>query len=161
VKHIETKIQALEAAQPIINQWKELGKSIVFTNGCFDIFHYGHLHLLYHSKQLGDKLIVGINNDSSIKKIKGPKRPIQDQNQRSTILSAIVFVDMVILFEEKTPIKMIKKISPNFLTKGGDYSIDEVVGKKEVVDSGGKIVLIPLVKNLSSSKLIYKLQNGQ
>ena len=154
MKKIEDKIHSLIDAKLIIEEWKQYDKKIVFTNGCFDIFHYGHLHLLNHSKQLGDKLVIGLNDDSSIKKLKGIKRPIHNQHQRSFMLSSISFVDLIILFSQQTPMKIIKAIKPDVLTKGADYSIDKVVGQKEVIRLGGRVTLIPLIKNLSSSSLI-------
>ena len=154
MKKIEDKIYSLIDAKLIIEEWKQYDKKIVFTNGCFDIFHYGHLHLLNHSKQLGDKLVIGLNDDSSIKKLKGIKRPIHNQHQRAFMLSSISFVDLIILFSQQTPMKIIKAIKPDVLTKGADYSIDEVVGQKEVIRLGGRVILIPLIKNLSSSSLI-------
>ena len=154
MKKLEDKIHSLIDAKLIIEEWKKYDKKIVFTNGCFDIFHYGHLHLLNHSKQLGDKLVIGLNDDSSIKKLKGIERPIHNQNQRAFMLSSISFVDLIILFSQQTPMKIIKSIKPDVLTKGADYSIDEVVGQKEVIRLGGRVTLIPLIKNLSSSSLI-------
>ena len=154
MKKIEDKIHSLIEAKLIIEEWKQYDKKIVFTNGCFDIFHYGHLHLLNHSKQLGDKLVIGLNDDSSIKKLKGIKRPIHNQHQRAFMLSSISFVDLIILFSQQTPMKIIKAIKPGVLTKGADYSMDEVVGQKEVIRLGGRVILIPLIKNLSSSSLI-------
>lgn len=157
MKQINQKIQSLSNAKKIAAKWRGINQNIVFTNGCFDIFHYGHLHLLYSSKKLGDKLIIGLNDDHSIKKIKGKNRPIHNERQRLFLLSSIIFVDLVILFSETTPIKIIQTIQPDILTKGADYSIDQVVGRNEVVESGGEVVLIPLIKNLSSSSLMTKI----
>ena len=157
MKNINQKTYNLSDAKLIINKWKASNQKIVFTNGCFDIFHYGHLQLLYNSKKMGDKLVIGLNDDNSIKKLKGKNRPVHNQKQRIHMLSSLIFVDLIILFTELTPIKMIKEIKPNILTKGADYSIDDVVGKKEIIEQGGKVVLIPLIKNLSSSKLVTKV----
>ena len=128
----------------------------MFTNGCFDVFHYGHLHLLNYSKKLGHKLIIGLNDDNSIQKIKGQDRPIHNQEQRALMLSSLIFVDLIILFSGKTPIKIIKELLPSILTKGADYNINEIVGKDEVIKSGGKVILVPLVEGLSSSNIIKK-----
>jgi len=153
----EKKIHTLSESSLIIKEWKRVNQKIVFTNGCFDVLHYGHLKLLYSSKKLGDKLVVALNDDVSIKRLKGKQRPIHNQEQRVFALSSIVFVDLIILFSENTPIKIIEEIRPAVLTKGSDYSIDEVVGKKEVVESGGEVILIPVIKGLSSSNIIKEM----
>jgi len=155
----EKKTYTLLDSSLIVKEWKESNQKIVFTNGCFDILHYGHLRLLYESKKLGNKLIVALNDDESVKRLKGRGRPIHNQEQRIFGISSIIFVDLIILFSEDTPIKIIKELNPDILTKGGDYSMDEVVGKKEVVDSGGEVILIPLAKGLSSSKILSKKYN--
>ena len=157
LKDLNKKISTILNSNELINRWKRENQKIVFTNGCFDIFHYGHLHILYQSKLLGDKLIVGLNDDASIKSIKGFKRPIHNQKQRSAILSAISFVDLIVLFSEKTPIKLIKTINPNVITKGSDYKVSEVVGGREMINWGGKVTLIPLVKGLSSTHILKKM----
>ena len=157
----EKKIYTLPESSLIIKEWKDSNQKIIFTNGCFDILHYGHLRLLYESKKLGDKLIVALNDDKSVKRLKGKGRPIHNQEQRTFALSSIIFVDLIILFSEDTPIKIIKEINPDILTKGADYSMDEVVGKKEVVDSGGEVILIPLANGLSSSNIIKKYNYGK
>jgi len=113
--------------------------------------------LLYQSKILGDKLIVGLNNDKSITSLKGSKRPIYNQEQRSAILSAISFVDLIIVFSEQTPLNLIKTIKPDIITKGSDYKINQVVGRNEVINKGGKVILIPLIKNLSSSNVLKEI----
>ena len=157
MKKIKQKTYSLSSAKTMVAKWKGLNQNIVFTNGCFDIFHYGHLHLLYNSKKLGDKLVIGLNDDDSIKKIKGKNRPVHNQKQRLFMLSSIRFVDLVILFSERTPIKIIQTLRPDVLTKGADYSLNQVVGGREVIESGGEVVLIPLINNLSSSSLITKI----
>ncbi len=136
---------------------KEKNKTIVFTNGCFDILHIGHVDYLKKAKKLGDILIVGINSDESIKKIKGNKRPILPLNSRMAILDSFKFVNYVIPFDEETPIKIIKKIKPNIHVKGGDYKIEEILEKEEVEKNGGKAIVIPLVYKISTSKIIEKI----
>ena len=153
----EKKIHTLSESSLIVKEWKDSNQKIVFTNGCFDVLHYGHLRLLYQSKKLGNKLIIALNDDKSVKRLKGKKRPIHNQEQRIFCLSSIIFVDLIILFSEGTPINIIKELKPDVLTKGSDYSINDVVGKKEVVDSGGEVILIPLVKGLSSSNIIKEI----
>jgi len=142
----------------IVNKLKKKGKKIVFTNGCFDIIHAGHIKLLKKAKKLGDILIVGINKDKSIKKIKGEDRPIMDEKQRIEIISAIEFVDYVVPFGDTTPEKLIKIIKPDIIVKGGDYKKDEVIGKDIVEKYGGKVYIFPLVKNISTTKIINKIK---
>ena len=129
-------------------------EKIVFTNGCFDIIHSGHIHLLKQAKKMGDKLIVGLNSDTSVKKIKGPDRPINSQENRLTVLKAIKFVDEVIIFEETDPLNLIIKIKPDVLVKGSDYPIDKVIGNDFVNSYGGRVVLVDLIPNQSSTRII-------
>ena len=132
-------------------------KKIVFTNGCFDIIHQGHINYLAKAADFGDVLIIGLNSDSSIKKLKGETRPIQDEKSRALILSAFQFVDFVVVFDEETPYNLISKIQPDFLIKGGDYKIDEIVGADIVKQKGGKVITIPFVDGFSSSNIIKSL----
>ena len=132
---------------------------IVFTNGCFDIIHSGHLDLLKEAKSYGDKLIVGLNSDKSISKLKGPDRPIISQSERKKILSALKFVDEVIIFNEENPLKLIKKLKPNILVKGADYTKEQVVGGKFVESYGGQIKLVKLTKGKSTSNIIDKISS--
>ena len=134
-------------------------EKIVFTNGCFDILHPGHIHILDQAKSYGDRLIVGLNSDESIKRLKGPTRPKVSQKDRLRILSSIKFVDYAILFEEDTPLKLIKKIKPNILVKGGDYNSDDIVGSEFVKSNGGEIKIVQLLEGYSSSSLIDKFEN--
>ena len=135
----------------------ERGKKIVFTNGCFDILHAGHVEYLEAAKELGDKLIVAINTDRSVRKLKGSSRPVNTLAHRAKVLASLQCVDKVVFFDEETPIKLIKAIKPDVLVKGGDYKIKDIVGHKEVAQSGGSVVTIPLVKGLSTSKIITKI----
>ena len=147
--------------------WDNLGRilelfnkeKIVFTNGCFDILHPGHIHILDQAKSYGDMLIVGLNSDNSIKRLKGPSRPKVSQNDRLKILSSIKFVDYVVLFEEETPLKLIEKIKPNFLVKGGDYILEDIVGREFVENNGGQVKIVKLLEGHSSSLLIDKFEN--
>ena len=131
---------------------------IVFTNGCFDILHVGHIRYLQEAARLGDILIVGLNSDASVKRLKGPERPINNENERAEMLGALGFIDYVAIFEEDTPLELIKMIQPDVLVKGGDYEPDEVVGKKEVEERGGKLVLIPFVEGKSTTNIIEKIK---
>ena len=139
------------------NKWKNSGNKIVFTNGCYDLIHSGHIDLLSNSKSKGDKLIVGLNSDRSVKNLKGNDRPIQNFDDRAIILDAINSVDMVVGFDDDTPDKIIKELLPNILIKGGDYSIDNVVGADTVISHGGSVEIIDLIPDKSTSSLIDKI----
>ena len=142
--------------QTILKKWRKEKQIIVFTNGCFDILHAGHIKLLKESKKLGDKLIIGLNNDESIRNLKGKERPINNNYNRSIMLAAFSFVDLIVFFSDETPLQLIGKISPNVLTKGADYSINSIVGAKKVLSYGGDVKIIPLIPNLSTTDLIKK-----
>ncbi len=143
----------------IAKKIKKEGKRIVFTNGCFDLIHKGHIYLLKEAKKLGDILIVGLNSDSSIKKIKGKGRPILKESERAFIIENIKGVDYVVIFNEKTPFKLIKEIKPDILVKGGDYKENEIVGGEFVKKRKGNVVIIPYLKNFSTTKIIEKIKN--
>ncbi len=135
-------------------------KKVVFTNGCFDILHTGHIKLLKEAKSLGDILIVGLNTDYSIKKLKGDKRPIKNEKTRSIILESIKFVDFVILFNESSPIKLIKKIKPDVLVKGSEYNKKEIIGYDFMIHNKGKVHLVEMEKNISSSNIINNIKTN-
>jgi len=132
-------------------------KSIVFTNGCFDILHRGHIQYLVQAADLGDLLVIGLNTDASIKKIKGPSRPILDEQTRALILASLSFVSVVTFFDEETPYNLIRKIQPHYLVKGGDYKPEDIVGYDIVKARGGHVLTIPLVEGYSSTGIIDKL----
>jgi len=134
--------------------WRFKQYKIVFTNGCFDILHIGHLETLQKAADLGDILLVGINTDASIKRLKGKKRPIMTENHRALLLSAFYFVHHVLLFEEDTPLNLIKTIQPDVLVKGGDYQKHEIVGADIVEQKGGQVITIPLVPNISTTNIL-------
>ena len=134
-----------------------MNKTVVFTNGCFDLLHKGHTDLLFNASKYGDILIVGINSDESVKKIKGEERPVEGQNTRKKNLLDLKYVDDVYIFEESTPLNMIKSIRPDVLVKGGDYNVDEIVGAKFVSSRGGKVKTIPLTLGFSTTKSIEKM----
>ena len=140
-----------------LEEWKNLKKTIVFTNGCFDLLHKGHIDLLTRASEYGDKLIVGINSDDSVKKIKGEDRPIEDQKTRKQNLLNLICVDDVYVFKESTPLKIIKFICPDVLVKGADYTVHEIVGSKFVLGNGGKIRIIPLTPGFSTTQSIEKM----
>lgn len=153
----QSKIVDLYKASKIVMDLKAKGSKIVFTNGCFDILHLGHIRYLCEAKALGDFLIVGLNSDSSVKRIKGSFRPIQDERSRAELLASIAFVDMVILFEEDTPIELITRLRPDVLVKGGDWDIKDIVGAKEVLEAGGRVEVIKYLPNHSTSLIVEKI----
>ena len=132
-------------------------KKIVFTNGCFDIIHPGHIHVLSQAKLLGDILVVGLNSDKSVKNLKGKERPLVNESDRAKILLSIKYVDYVTIFDESTPIDIIEKIKPDTLVKGGDYIVDDIVGSKFVIDSGGTVEIVKFLDGYSSSNYIDNL----
>lgn len=148
------KIVSINEIVEIKDKLKKEGKRVVFTNGCFDILHRGHVEYLSKAKELGDVLIVGLNSDSSVRQIKGEGRPIVQQEDRAVILSSLYFVDYVVIFEEQTPYELISKIVPDVLVKGSDWSAENVVGKDIVEANGGKVVLIELTPNRSTTNII-------
>jgi rfaE bifunctional protein nucleotidyltransferase chain/domain len=137
---------------------KQCDKKIVFTNGCFDILHVGHIRYLSEAKSLGDILVVGVNSDESVRNLKGPSRPINSLSDRALLLSELVCVDYVVSFKEQTPLKLIKMIMPDILVKGGDYTLDTVVGSSEVIDAGGKVELLKFHDGYSSTNYIDKIK---
>jgi rfaE bifunctional protein nucleotidyltransferase chain/domain len=145
-----------------INQFKKLGlqdkdKKVVFTNGCFDVIHYGHAQYLYNASELGDILVIGLNSDDSVKRLKGDDRPINNVDARAYLLSSFYFVDYVIIFDEDTPYNLINNVKPNVLVKGGDYKIDNIVGADIVKELGGDVVVLPFVEGYSSTNIIKKM----
>lgn len=148
------------AALPLIQQWKKEGFKIVFTNGCFDLIHIGHVLYLEDAKSLGDKLIVGLNSDTSVSRLKGAHRPIKDEYSRSHILAALASVDAVIVFENDDPLTLIKDISPDILVKGGDWRPDQIVGSDFVISNGGEVRSLRFVEGYSTTKMEEKIKNS-
>jgi glycerol-3-phosphate cytidylyltransferase len=144
----------------LVKELKKDGKKIVFTNGCFDLIHKGHIYLIRESKKLGDILFIGLNSDLSVKKIKGEKRPILKEEDRSFIIDNIKGVDYVVLFDEETPEKLIMEIEPDVLVKGGDYKEGEIVGAEFVKKKGGKVIVIPYLEGFSTTEIIKRIRNG-
>jgi rfaE bifunctional protein nucleotidyltransferase chain/domain len=155
---IQNKILNIDSLQKMIAVWRFLSKKIVFTNGCFDLLHQGHIHLLNTARSFGDVLIVGLNTDASVSRIK-PGRPVQDEQSRLRLMASMEVVDAVILFEEETPQELIEKILPDVLVKGGDYKLEDVVGKNPVEKHGGKVELVQLEEGFSTSNLIEKIRS--
>ena len=143
-----------------VRHWKELDEKIVFTNGCFDILHAGHIHLLTEAKNLGDRLLIGLNSDQSVQNLKGPDRPFNTEDARASVLESLSMVDGVTIFQEDTPHELVKEIIPHVLVKGGDYSIENIVGADTVRASGGEVVLIPILKGYSTSDLITRIRKS-
>jgi rfaE bifunctional protein nucleotidyltransferase chain/domain len=134
-----------------------LGKTVAFTNGCFDIVHQGHIASLSDAAREADFLVVGLNSDASTRRLKGESRPINDQHARATVMATLLMVDAVILFEEDTPLKLINAIRPDVLVKGGDYTLEQIVGAKEVIEAGGRVVINPIVPGFSTTGIIEKI----
>ena len=156
---LSLKIVDLHQLQQEVRRQRLLSKTIAFTNGCFDILHQGHISSLSKAAKEADFLVVGVNSYSSTKKLKGPDRPVNNQEARSTVLASLLMVDAVIIFEEDTPLQLIKAIMPDVLVKGGDYTIDQIVGAKEVIENGGRVVISPILEGYSTSGIIQKIQN--
>jgi D-beta-D-heptose 7-phosphate kinase/D-beta-D-heptose 1-phosphate adenosyltransferase len=152
------KIKTFSSIKTIIKNYKKTGKNIIFTNGCFDILHAGHVQYLSEAKRLGDILIIGLNSDNSIAKIKGEKRPIISQKYRALLLETLEMVNYVVIFEETTPLKLLHIIRPDWLVKGGNLTKKEIVGADFVESYGGKVKNLSCIKGLSTSKIIDKIK---
>lgn len=159
VDRIPPKIMTISEAKSMINAWRITGKKVAFTNGCFDILHPGHLFSLGQAAKEADYLIVGLNSDASVKRLKGPSRPINNTDSRAIVLANLVVVDAVVVFEEDTPLELIKALLPDVLVKGGDYTIDQIVGAKEVIAAGGKVIINNIVEGFSTTQLIEKIKH--
>jgi rfaE bifunctional protein nucleotidyltransferase chain/domain len=151
------KVRSVEALKRIRDRLRRQGKTVVFTNGCFDLLHGGHIHLFRTAKRQGDVLIVALNTDASVRRLKGPSRPVFPLRERFEILSAIGDIDYLTSFSEETPQKMIAALVPDVLVKGGDWGPGEIVGKKDVEAAGGKVVRVPYLKGHSSTNIIRKI----
>ena len=157
---LREKVHDLGTIQDCIAGWRKEGLTVGFTNGCFDLLHPGHVQLLCEARSYCDRLVVGLNSDASVKRLKGPERPIQPQAARSIVLAGLAFVDAVILFGEDTPLELLGSIKPDVLVKGADYSIDQVVGRDLVESYGGKVVLVELVPDTSTTLIVKRLKTG-
>lgn len=165
--YAQQKIMNAEQAAGQVAQWQSAGKKVVFTNGCFDILHVGHVDYLAKAQGLGDLLVVGVNTDRSVSELKGPERPVNNEQSRLVVLSALASVDLVVLFDDDTPLNLITKLNPDVLTKGGDYDASEtdpsspkyIVGSVEVKKQGGHVATIPFVEGYSTTGIIDKLSS--
>lgn len=159
-RKIEDRIHDLQSLKAQVAEWRAAGKKIVFTNGCFDLLHLGHINYLADAADLGDELIIGVNTDASVSKIKGPHRPLKDENSRAKILAAFDFTSAVILFGEPTPIDLISAVEPDVLVKGGDYAITEIVGHELVLERGGEVKTIPITEGYSTTNIEQKIKEA-
>lgn len=151
------KVKTSDELVNVVSELKRANKTIVFTNGCFDLLHVGHVRLLRQARSLGDILIVGINSDRSTRQIKGEQRPIVNQRERAEVLAALESVDYVTIFDEPTPLTLIEKIHPDVLVKGADWGIDEIVGREVVENDGGSVAALPLVEGASTTNIIERV----
>ena len=156
---VQNKIIAFSDIEAWVNSKRIKGKTIAFTNGCFDILHEGHIYSLSQAAKEADVLVVGVNADNSVRKLKGDDRPINNQHSRSLIIASLLIADAVVIFEEDTPLELIRKVMPDVLVKGGDYTIETIVGAKEVIANGGRVVINPIIKDFSTSGIIEKIKS--
>ena len=157
-KILLSKILDLPSLKKLVSDWQAEGKKVVFTNGVFDLLHIGHITYMAKAAELGDKLIIGLNADSSVKRIKGESRPVNDQNNRAALLAALFFVDAIVVFEEDTPLNLITTLMPDILVKGADYTVENIVGAKEVIANGGEVKTITFVDGYSSTSIINRIK---
>jgi rfaE bifunctional protein nucleotidyltransferase chain/domain len=155
---ITSKIHTWEQLPATIERWREAGEKIVFTNGCFDLLHFGHLHYLADARDLGDRLVIGLNSAASVRRLKGPTRPINDEITRTHLLAALEVVDAVVIFEEDTPLKLIKLVQPDVLVKGGDWKPEQIVGSDVVLARGGKVLSLPFIQGYSTTNIEQKIK---
>lgn len=158
--HMDEKVLQRDRLLSRVSAWRSAGDRIVFSNGCFDILHIGHICLLELARRKGDRLIIGLNSDDSVRRLKGPLRPVVTEQERARVLAALSAVDAVVVFDEDTPLRLIEALRPDVLVKGGDYTEDMVIGAREVRAWGGRVELIPLIGNISTSRLIAKSANS-
>jgi len=155
---IPSKILSADEAVRRIAQWRLPGKTIAFTNGVFDLLHRGHIYSLSAAAAEADYLVVGLNADESVKRLKGPDRPICKQDERALLLASLLIVDLVVLFEEDTPLELIRKLQPDVLVKGGDYTVDQVAGATDVIAAGGRVVIHPILEGFSTTSVIGQMR---
>ncbi|MDP3467590.1 MAG: D-glycero-beta-D-manno-heptose 1-phosphate adenylyltransferase [Daejeonella sp.] len=158
--NIKSKIYTPDQLKAPLNVWRLLGKKLVFTNGCFDLLHLGHIDYLSKAADMGDKLVIGLNSDSSASALKGPGRPVNDQLSRSVMLASFSFVDAVVIFDEPTPLHLIELVRPDFLVKGADYSIEQIVGAGLVLQYGGEVKTIEYLSGYSTTLIEKKIRSN-
>ena len=155
---IKAKIADWETAKAQVGSWKVKGERIVFTNGCFDLLHYGHLCYLAQARELGDRLVIGLNDADSVRRLKGAHRPINDEQTRELQMAALQFVDLVVSFPQDTPLALIQLLTPDVLVKGGDYAIEEIVGADVVQQHGGEVRVLPYIQGYSTTNIEAKIR---
>ncbi|MCB0621520.1 MAG: D-glycero-beta-D-manno-heptose 1-phosphate adenylyltransferase [Saprospiraceae bacterium] len=160
-KQIESKIQTWEQAADTVGRWRKAGERIVFTNGCFDLLHYGHVRYLAEARDLGDRLIVGLNSADSVRRLKGPERPINDDQSRRAMLAALACVDAVVEFSQDTPLELIQLLLPDVLVKGGDWKPEQIVGSAIVLAAGGTVRSLSFHSGYSTTRLAEKIKKGK
>jgi rfaE bifunctional protein nucleotidyltransferase chain/domain len=161
LRRLQNKIVTLEQLQKLLHVWRFKGDKIVFTNGCFDILHAGHIHSLATAAGFGNRLVVGLNSDASVREIKKPGRPLQAQHSRALVLAALDVVDAVVLFEEKTPVELIQQVKPDVLAKGGDYRVEDIAGADFVLANSGSVEIIALVEGYSTTAVEEKILSSR
>ena len=154
---ITAKIKTWEDLEKATEKWRTKGEKIVFTNGCFDLLHYGHLHYLAEARALGDRLIIGLNSEASVKRLKGENRPINDELTRQHTLASLAFVDAVVIFEKDTPLELIKVVQPDILVKGGDWKPEQIVGSNVVLARGGAVKSLAFIEGYSTTNIEEKI----
>ena len=154
------KIYSKEEIERQVQRWRLKSKKIAFTNGVFDILHNGHIDSLKEAAAFADVLIVGINSDASVKRLKGDSRPVNTETARANVMSALLMVESIVIFEEDTPLELIKSIMPDVLIKGGDYTLDQIVGAKEVMENGGEVKIVPITEGYSTTGIIEKMRTN-
>ncbi|MDX1939410.1 MAG: D-glycero-beta-D-manno-heptose 1-phosphate adenylyltransferase [Saprospiraceae bacterium] len=159
IEKISAKIQDWKQIQVTVEEWKAAQQKVVFTNGCFDILHYGHIHYLAQARDLGDKLVIGLNSKNSVCRLKGPNRPINDETTRQYLLASLEFVDAVVVFEQDTPLELIQIILPDVLVKGGDWQPKDIVGSDIVLANGGEVRSLPYIEGYSTTAIEQKIRN--
>jgi rfaE bifunctional protein nucleotidyltransferase chain/domain len=159
-KKIQAKIQSWETIQASVSKWKSAGEKVIFTNGCFDILHFGHIHYLAEASDLGDRLVIGLNSAASVKRLKGEHRPINDEATRQHLLAALEFVDAVVVFEEDTPLELIKIILPDVIVKGGDWKPKQIVGSDIVLANGGEVKSLAFKEGYSTTSIEEKIRKS-
>ncbi len=159
IQAIPLKILSVDELQKQATRWRLQNKKLVFTNGVFDILHEGHIASLSEAASYGDVLVVGLNSDASVRRLKGPQRPVNAETARALLLASLVMTDAIVLFEEDTPLQLITTLVPDVLVKGGDYTVEQIVGAKEVMAAGGEVKLAAIVEGISTTRIIEKMKN--
>jgi D-beta-D-heptose 7-phosphate kinase/D-beta-D-heptose 1-phosphate adenosyltransferase len=158
---VSAKIRSLAALVAVRNVWRAEGKTVVFTNGCFDLLHPGHVRYLRAARALGDALIVAINSDRSVRDLKGPQRPILRENERAEVLAALEMIDCVTVFDDVTPLAVIEAVQPDVLVKGGDWALDQIIGRETVEAAGGAVRSLPFVPGVSTTEIVTRIRNAE